>query len=61
MLYLCSYEWIKQTLGGTTTNGNANDTSFLIHFGGGDASAEAIACIVYVPVDVLKDVNSDVQ
>ena len=51
MLYLCSYEWMKQTMGAAD---HSNDSSFLVHFGGG-MFAEAIACIIYVPVDVLKE------
>jgi hypothetical protein len=45
MLYLCSYDWIQRKL---------ETDSFIGHFGGGMA-AEAIACIIYVPVDVLKE------
>jgi len=47
MLYLCSYDIIKERLGGS-------ESSFIVHFGGG-MLAEAIACIIYVPVDVLKE------
>jgi Mitochondrial carrier protein len=63
MLYLCTYDIMKQQLSHlslpprgpnhdrTTTNHNAN---FLIHFVSG-MIAETIACIVYVPVDVIKE------
>ena len=51
MLYLCSYEFIKERMGG---GGDNNNTSFVVHFFGG-MLAEAIACIIYVPVDVLKE------
>ena len=56
MLYLCSYELFKERMGGADGNnkGNNNDTSFAVHFAGG-MLAEAIACIIYVPVDVLKE------
>ena len=59
MLYLCSYEIIKQNLSLWTHrkdnhDGDGGHSSFFIHFGAG-MLAEAIACIVYVPVDVLKE------
>lgn len=47
MLYLCSYELIKERLGG-------NETDFRVHLASG-MLAEAIACIIYVPVDVVKE------
>ena len=43
VIYLCSYEWFK---------GDSDD--FLVHFGAG-MLAETVACVVYVPVDVVKE------
>ena len=51
MVYLCSYEMIKKRL---STISNSNDESFVVHFASG-MLAETIACIVYVPVDVIKE------
>lgn len=51
MLYLCSYDYIKEEMGG---NDASSSSSFMVHFAGG-MLAEAIACIIYVPVDVLKE------
>mmetsp|Transcript_6333 Transcript_6333/g.9204 ORF Transcript_6333/g.9204 Transcript_6333/m.9204 type:complete len:340 (+) Transcript_6333:83-1102(+) len=57
ILYLCSYEAIK----GRLSHGNAagDDSShqlknFGVHFSSG-LLAEAVACIIYVPVDVVKE------
>uniref|UniRef100_A0A7S1VGQ1 Mitochondrial carrier protein n=1 Tax=Grammatophora oceanica TaxID=210454 RepID=A0A7S1VGQ1_9STRA len=46
MLYLCSYDFIKQSA--------QNNEEFYVHFSAG-MLAEAIACVVYVPVDVIKE------
>lgn len=54
MLYLCSYELFKERMGSSDTGKSGDDTSFAVHFAGG-MLAEAIACIIYVPVDVLKE------
>ena len=51
MVYLCSYEMIKKRLSAIS---NSNDESFIVHFASG-MLAETIACIVYVPVDVIKE------
>lgn len=61
--YLCTYEYSKQTLSNImnnnsetkTTNKNTinNSNNFLVHFLSG-MIAETIACIIYVPVDVVK-------
>ena len=61
MVYLCSYEMIKKRLSGAISNNSSstttrasNDESFLVHFTAG-MLAETISCIVYVPVDVIKE------
>lgn len=59
ILYLCSYDIIKQFLNDkstttTTTTQQQSKDSFLIHFTSG-MLAESLACIVYVPVDVVKE------
>lgn len=61
MLYLCSYDIMKEQLSrisssssSSSSNSNNNHYNFLIHFVSG-ITAEAIACIVYVPVDVIKE------
>jgi len=62
MVYLCSYEMIKKRLSAihgsssssSSTTGASNDESFVVHFASG-MLAETIACIVYVPVDVIKE------
>jgi len=50
MLYLCSYDICKDYL--STTRWNMPD--FSVHFVSGMV-AETIACVVYVPVDVIKE------
>jgi Mitochondrial carrier protein len=55
MLYLCSYELLKVrlgTLGGGVTQGSGGE--FALHFSCG-MLAETIACVIYVPVDVVKE------
>ena len=64
MLYLCSYDIMKEQLSqvssslssspSSSSSSNKNHYNFLIHFVAG-MMAEAIACIVYVPVDVIKE------
>jgi Mitochondrial carrier protein len=48
--YLCTYDIAKNQLQ-NASNGQAD---FLVHFGAG-MIAETIACIIYVPVDVIKE------
>lgn len=48
-IYLCSYEATKKTL-----SENYKGHDFIVHFAAG-MIAETIACIVYVPVDVVKE------
>lgn len=59
MVYLCSYEMIKKRLSAISNNSSSttrasNDESLLVHFTAG-MLAETISCIVYVPVDVVKE------
>jgi hypothetical protein len=61
ILYLCSYDIFKTRLSQyqyANQNNHAaeqpGDESFLVHFASG-LLAESIACIVYVPVDVIKE------
>jgi hypothetical protein len=65
ILYLCSYDIFKTRLSHyENSNSNLNnqnqndkqpgDESFLVHLASG-LLAESIACIVYVPVDVIKE------
>ena len=65
MLYLCTYDIMKQQLSNVTKNNDTTSTgssnpknnqsyNFLIHFASG-MIAETIACMVYVPVDVIKE------
>lgn len=54
ILYLCSYDIIKQFLNDKSTTTKQPKDSFLIHFTSG-MLAESLACIVYVPVDVVKE------
>jgi hypothetical protein len=51
MLYLCSYEIAKERLSSTKKDFSGE---LMVHFSSG-MLAEAIACIVYVPVDVIKE------
>jgi hypothetical protein len=48
MIYLCGYEWIKNRFEARAV------PEFAIHFSAG-MLAETIACIIYVPVDVIKE------
>lgn len=51
VLYLCSYEVCKEQLSNGKQDAQSN---FVVHFVSG-MIAETIACIVYVPVDVVKE------
>lgn len=51
MMYLCSYDIIKGRLSSYSTR---EETDFMVHFLSG-MLAESIACIIYVPVDVIKE------
>jgi hypothetical protein len=51
MVYLCSYDIIKDRLSSLNTR---DDTDFVVHFAAG-MLAETLACIIYVPVDVIKE------
>ena len=61
VVYLCAYDLAKQhfsdlwraTTPNTTARGDTEE-SFLVHFAAG-MTAETIACVVYVPVDVVKE------
>jgi hypothetical protein len=56
VLYLCTYDLAKQKLVSLRSNrseANADD-DFVVHFFSG-MIAETTACIVYVPVDVVKE------
>lgn len=49
VLYLCTYEIAKARL-----SPNGGDSDFAAHFWSG-MIAETVACIIYVPVDVIKE------
>jgi hypothetical protein len=51
VLYLCTYEICKTWLLSISSNGESN---VVVHFSAG-MIAETVACIVYVPVDVIKE------
>ena len=51
MVYLCSYDIIKDRL---STLNTRQDADFMVHFAAG-MLAETLACIIYVPVDVIKE------
>jgi len=50
MVYLCGYDYVKEKM----RKDNAAIPEFAIHFVSG-MLAETFACIVYVPVDVIKE------
>jgi Mitochondrial carrier protein len=56
--YLCTYEVAKNTLGNLKRRGSLEEDAasgdFLVHFCSG-MIAEMVACIIYVPVDVIKE------
>jgi hypothetical protein len=65
MIYLCGYDWCKHSLssvayghsGHNDANNKGSSTqtgNFVIHFVSG-MLAEIVACVVYVPVDVIKE------
>lgn len=62
ILYFCSYDIFKERLSSVAsprgpTNAATNDdgeATFLAHFASG-ILAETVACLVYVPVDVIKE------
>ena len=52
--YLCTYEYAKEQLSKQQyLSTGTNDNDFIVHFSSG-MIAETIACIIYVPVDVIK-------
>eukprot|EP00980_Cylindrotheca_fusiformis_P006762 scaffold1413_cov117-Cylindrotheca_fusiformis.AAC.2 len=55
ILYLCSYDIFKNSLSSLSfLSGDDNSSNFAIHFASG-MLAESVACIIYVPVDVIKE------
>jgi Mitochondrial carrier protein/Mitochondrial 18 KDa protein (MTP18) len=57
IVYLCSYDLFKDMIGKSTTiktSENDNTESFWVHFSSG-ILAESVACLIYVPVDVIKE------
>ena len=57
IIYLCGYDIFKDRLSATfnqAKNGQKNDESFVVHFTAG-ILAETVACVIYVPVDVIKE------
>ena len=50
--YLCTYEMAKHHLGSLKQHDDTRG-DFLVHFSAG-MIAETVACIIYVPVDVIK-------
>lgn len=55
ILYLCSYDLIKKKMGTIVSSDDSfNGHQFLIHFCSG-MLAEAVTCVIYVPVDVIKE------
>lgn len=60
IIYLCGYDIFKNQLSSAFSTPNAkqnsknNEESFAVHFAAG-ILAEAVACVVYVPVDVIKE------
>lgn len=56
--YLCTYEMAKGYLGNFRSENNRSDSNdggdFVVHFSAG-MIAETVACIIYVPVDVIKE------
>lgn len=60
MLYLCTYDIAKGRLSRAIQSSNDGElrhslgSDFAVHFSSG-MIAEAVACVVYVPVDVIKE------
>lgn len=54
IVYLCSYDFFKHFLGDGDPTSLSSLQSFSVHFASG-MLAESVACIVYVPVDVIKE------
>jgi hypothetical protein len=54
MAYLCSYDFIKNKFLERNSSHNLKSPEFVIHLTSG-MLAEAIACVIYVPVDVIKE------
>ena len=57
VIYLCSYEIAKTKLStafGKDADDQASNSDFVVHFAAG-MIAETISCIIYVPVDVIKE------
>ena len=57
MIYLCSYEIAKTNLARQwerQSDAELGHTDFFVHFSAG-MFAESISCIIYVPVDVVKE------
>ena len=52
IIYLCGYDIFKEKLSFFVPNDNKQ--GFVVHFMSG-IMAEAVACLVYVPVDVIKE------
>lgn len=51
IIYLCSYDIFKQKL---LSAGDHNEENVFVHFLSG-ILAETVACLIYVPVDVIKE------
>jgi hypothetical protein len=51
MMYLCSYDYVKNKI---MASGASGIPEFAVHFTAG-MLAETFACIIYVPVDVVKE------
>jgi hypothetical protein len=61
IIYLCSYDIFKGKLSSLTSSSsrsdgtsNNNEATFMVHFASG-ILAETLACLIYVPVDVIKE------
>ena len=57
IIYLCGYDIFKDQISAAfnpTKNGQKNGDSFVVHFTAG-ILAETVACVIYVPVDVIKE------
>lgn len=56
IVYLCSYDWFKEKISAATREPaiSIGEESFLVHLSSG-ILAETVACLIYVPVDVVKE------